>query len=191
MWDRIPYDIMHIVPTTLLHSLEGMAGLDWEKLLKLQCQDGSFLFSPSSTAYALMQTQDENCFRYLNKVVERFSGGGKSCPLCFHNHQFCFHFTLYTCACLPCNFAFFFCLLVPNVYPVDLFEHIWAVDRLQRLGISRYFEPEIKECINYVARYNIYTHWLWYCRLILKLWGNYAENIYMLETGHLPRNPIW
>ncbi|KAL6338282.1 hypothetical protein AAG906_018554 [Vitis piasezkii] len=114
---KIPYDIMHIVPTTLLHSLEGMAGLDWEKLLKLQCQDGSFLFSPSSTAYALMQTQDENCFRYLNKVVERFSGG------------------------------------VPNVYPVDLFEHIWAVDRLQRLGISRYFEPEIKECINYVARY--------------------------------------
>ncbi|KAF5462631.1 hypothetical protein F2P56_018620 [Juglans regia] len=47
--------------------------------------------------------------------------------------------------------------LVPGVYPVDLFEHIWAVDRLQRLGIiSRYFQPEIKECINYVSRY--WTH---------------------------------
>ncbi|KAF8392464.1 hypothetical protein HHK36_022806 [Tetracentron sinense] len=115
---RIPKDMMHIVPTTLLHSLEGMAGLDWEKLLKLQCADGSFLFSPSSTAFALMQTKDEKCLQYLLKVLQKFNGG------------------------------------VPNVYPVDLFEHIWAVDRLERLGISRYFESEIKECLNYV-----YRHW--------------------------------
>ncbi|KAF2314868.1 hypothetical protein GH714_036977 [Hevea brasiliensis] len=114
---KIPKDIMHKVPTTLLHSLEGMPGLEWDKLLKLQCQDGSFLFSPSSTAFALMQTKDENCLAYLNKIVQRFKGG------------------------------------VPNVYPVDLFEHIWAVDRLQRLGISRYFEQELKECVDYVARY--------------------------------------
>ncbi|XWS46829.1 hypothetical protein CRYUN_Cryun14cG0101800 [Craigia yunnanensis] len=114
---RIPKEIMHNVPTTLLHSLEGMSGLDWEKLLKLQCKDGSFLFSPSSTAFALMQTKDENCLRYLKKTVQRFNGG------------------------------------VPNVYPVDLFEHIWTVDRLQRLGISRYFQPEIKECLDYVYRY--------------------------------------
>lgn len=72
---------MHKVPTTLLHSLEGMLGLDWEKLLKLQSQDGSFLFSPSSTAYALMQTKDENCLSYLNKIVQRFKGGGKF-PFC-------------------------------------------------------------------------------------------------------------
>ncbi|RXI02760.1 hypothetical protein DVH24_002838 [Malus domestica] len=45
------------------------------------------------------------------------------------------------------------CEKVPNVYPVDLFEHIWVVDRLQRLGISRYFEPQLKECVNYVSRY--------------------------------------
>ncbi|XVF32570.1 hypothetical protein REPUB_Repub17cG0093600 [Reevesia pubescens] len=114
---RIPKEIMHKVPTTLLHSLEGMPGLDWEKLLKLQCTDGSFLFSPSSTAFALMQTKDENCLRYLKKTVQRFNGG------------------------------------VPNVYPVDLFEHIWTVDRLQRLGISRYFQPEIKQCLDYVYRY--------------------------------------
>lgn len=43
--------------------------------------------------------------------------------------------------------------LVPNVYPVDLFEHLWAVDRLQRLGVSRYFQPEIEECVAYVNRY--------------------------------------
>ncbi|OMP05060.1 hypothetical protein COLO4_09082 [Corchorus olitorius] len=114
---RIPKEIMHKVPTTLLHSLEGMPGLDWEKLLKLQCKDGSFLFSPSSTAFALMQTKDENCLSYLNKTVQRFNGG------------------------------------VPNVYPVDMFEHIWSVDRLQRLGISRYFQPEIKECLDYIYRY--------------------------------------
>ncbi|KAJ4727466.1 Copalyl diphosphate synthase [Melia azedarach] len=114
---RIPKDIMHNVPTTLLHSLEGMPDLNWEKLLKLQCQDGSFLFSPSSTAYALMKTKDENCLKYLTKAVKKFHGG------------------------------------VPNVYPVDMFEHLWAVDRLQRLGISRYFQPEIKECMDYVNRY--------------------------------------
>ncbi|KAJ6336010.1 hypothetical protein OIU78_012582 [Salix suchowensis] len=114
---RIPKDIMHNVPTTLLHSLEGMPGLEWKKLLKLQNQDGSFLFSPSSTAFALSQTKDKNCMEYLNRAVQRFEGG------------------------------------VPNVYPVDLFEHIWAVDRLQRLGISRYFESQINECVNYIHRY--------------------------------------
>jgi hypothetical protein len=30
---------------------------------------------------------------------------------------------------------------------------MWVVDRLQCLGISRYFQPEIKECINYVYRH--------------------------------------
>ncbi|XP_022931238.1 ent-copalyl diphosphate synthase, chloroplastic-like [Cucurbita moschata] len=115
---RIPKDIMHKLPTTLLHSLEGMSGLDWEKLLKLQSQDGSFLSSPASTAFALMHTNHPNCFKYLEALVHRFNGG------------------------------------VPNVYPVDLFEHIWAVDRLQRLGISRFFHPHIVECVNYVRR-----HW--------------------------------
>ncbi|XP_021857929.2 ent-copalyl diphosphate synthase 1 isoform X2 [Spinacia oleracea] len=114
---RIPKEIMHKMPTTLLHSLEGMDGLDWDKLLKLQSKDGSFLFSPSSTAYALMQTKDFNCFTYLNNIVQRFNGG------------------------------------VPNVYPIDLFEHIWVVDRLLRLGISRYFQHEIDECMSYVNKY--------------------------------------
>ncbi|KAL2933357.1 Ent-copalyl diphosphate synthase chloroplastic [Bienertia sinuspersici] len=114
---RIPKEIMHKMPTTLLHSLEGMAGLNWKKLLKLQSKDGSFLYSPSSTAYALMQTKDDKCFTYLNNVVQRFNGG------------------------------------VPNVYPVDLFEHMWVVDRLLRLGISQYFQREIEECMSYVNRY--------------------------------------
>ncbi|KAL3644875.1 Gly-Xaa carboxypeptidase [Castilleja foliolosa] len=115
---RIPRDIMHKMPTTLLHSLEGMGkGLMWEKLLKFQCANGSFLFSPSSTAFALQQTKDLNCLKYLDNCVRKFKGG------------------------------------VPNVYPVDMFEHVWAVDRLQRLGISRHFQPEIDECLDYVHRY--------------------------------------
>ncbi|KAJ0772452.1 putative ent-copalyl diphosphate synthase [Helianthus annuus] len=114
---KIPMEVLHKVPTTLLHSLEGMTDLEWEKLLKLQCKDGSFLFSPSSTAFALMNTKDEKCLQYLTNIVTKFNGG------------------------------------VPNVYPVDLFEHIWVVDRLQRLGISRYFESEIKDCVEYIYKY--------------------------------------
>ncbi|KAG9456441.1 hypothetical protein H6P81_000949 [Aristolochia fimbriata] len=125
---RIPMEMLHKVPTTLLHSLEGMPNLDWEKLLKLQSQDGSFLFSPSSTAFALKQTGDPKCLNYIQRTLERFKGGGKlrSFPV-------------------PGP--------LPNVYPVDLFEHIWAVDRLERLGISRYFEKEIADCLAYTYRY--------------------------------------
>ncbi|KAL6642916.1 hypothetical protein ACP70R_021097 [Stipagrostis hirtigluma subsp. patula] len=115
---RIPKDMMHRVPTSILHSLEGVPELDWSKLLKLQSTDGSFLFSPSATAYALTQTGDKKCFEYIDRIVKKFDGG------------------------------------VPNVYPVDLFEHIWVVDRLERLGISRYFQREIKQCMDYVNR-----HW--------------------------------
>ncbi|KAJ9543441.1 hypothetical protein OSB04_023148 [Centaurea solstitialis] len=117
---RIPNSIMHKVPTTLLHSLEGVPNLEWEKLVKLQCKDGSFLFSPSSTAFALMQTKDQKCLQYLTNIVTKFNGG------------------------------------VPTAYPLDLFEHIWVVDRLQRLGISRYFKSEVEGCIEYIYRVEVY-----------------------------------
>ncbi|MED6147183.1 Gly-Xaa carboxypeptidase [Stylosanthes scabra] len=115
---KIPMEMLHKVPTSLLYSLEGiMVNLDWKQLLKLQSKGGSFLFSPSSTAYAYMQTKDENALKYLDKTVK------------------------------SCNGA------VPNSYPVDMFEHIWVVDRLERLGISRYFQAEIKDFLKYVLRY--------------------------------------
>lgn len=115
---RIPMEMMHKIPTSILHSLEGMPGVDWQKILRLQSSDGSFLYSPSATACALMQTGDAKCFEYIDRIVKKFNGG------------------------------------VPNVYPVDLFERIWSVDRLERLGISRYFKQEIKQCLDYVLR-----HW--------------------------------
>ncbi|KAL4198430.1 hypothetical protein AMTRI_Chr03g45860 [Amborella trichopoda] len=114
---RIPKETMHNTPTTLLHSLEGMVELDWDKLLRLRCSNGSFLFSPSATAFALIQTKDQNCLRYLQRVVNKFDGG------------------------------------VPNAYPVDLFERLWSIDRLERLGITRYFESEIRDYLHYVYRY--------------------------------------
>nr|QMW69083.1 terpene synthase 6 [Callicarpa americana] len=114
---RIPMEMMHKVPTSLLFSLEGLENLDWEKLLKLQSPDGSFLTSPSSTAFAFMETKDENCFKFIKNTVETFNGGA------------------------------------PHTYPVDIFGRLWAVDRLQRLGISRYFESEIADCLSHIHRF--------------------------------------
>ncbi|MED6149244.1 Gly-Xaa carboxypeptidase [Stylosanthes scabra] len=118
---KIPMEKLHKVPTSLLYSLEGiMVNLDWKQLLKLQSKDGSFLFSPSSTAYAYMQTKDENALKYLDKTVK------------------------------SCNGA------VPISYPIDFFERSWVIDRLERLGISRYFQLEIKDFMNYLSRYWTY-----------------------------------
>nr|QEH04693.1 plastid copalyl diphosphate synthase [Salvia sclarea] len=114
---RIPLEIMHKMPTSLLFSLEGLENLDWEKLLKLQSADGSFLTSPSSTAYAFMQTKDEKCYQFIKNAVDTFNGGA------------------------------------PHTYPVDVFGRLWAVDRLQRLGISRLFESEIADCLNHIHKF--------------------------------------
>lgn len=61
----------------MLFSLEGQKGVVWEKILKLQCEDGSIFYSPAATAYAYIHTRDENCLKYLTDVVEKFNGGGK------------------------------------------------------------------------------------------------------------------
>ncbi|KAG0456773.1 hypothetical protein HPP92_024561 [Vanilla planifolia] len=133
--NKIPRELMHSMPTTLLGSVEGMPGLDWERLLKLQSSDGSFLSSPSSTAYVLMQTGNEKCLRYLQKAVDKYNGG------------------------------------VPTVYPVDLFEHLWVVDRLQRLGLSHFFETDFQYCIDYV-----YKNWR-------KCGICWASNLEMRDVG--------
>ncbi|KAL7102177.1 hypothetical protein ACP275_08G103000 [Erythranthe tilingii] len=115
---RIPMEVLHNMETTLLYSLEGLENLEWEKLLKLQATDGSFLSSPSSTAFAFMQTKDENCLKFIENTVQKFDGGA------------------------------------PHSFPMDLLTRLWAVDRLQRLGISRFFDSEISDILSY-----IYRHW--------------------------------
>ncbi|KAL6899273.1 hypothetical protein ACP4OV_005931 [Aristida adscensionis] len=42
----------------------------------------------------------------------------------------------------------------PFVYPVELYERLWVIDRLERLGISYYFTSEIDGCLDYA-----YRHW--------------------------------
>ncbi|XP_040384790.1 syn-copalyl diphosphate synthase-like, partial [Oryza brachyantha] len=117
---KIPLDVLHTKPTSLLQSIEGMQGLDWTKLLKFQSTDGSFASCPATTADALIQTGDKRFLDYLDSIVKKFNGG------------------------------------VPMTYPMDIFEHLWAVDRLERLGISRYFASEIKECLDHV--YSLWSH---------------------------------
>ncbi|XP_011082258.1 copal-8-ol diphosphate hydratase, chloroplastic-like [Sesamum indicum] len=114
---RIPKELMHKVLTPLLYSLEGLEDLEWQKLLKLQSPDGSFLTSPSSTAFAFMQTGDPNCLKFIKYTLQKCNGGA------------------------------------PHTFPVDIFARLWAVDRLQRLGISRFFESEIKDCLSHIYRY--------------------------------------
>ncbi|XP_075109604.1 copal-8-ol diphosphate hydratase, chloroplastic-like isoform X3 [Nicotiana tabacum] len=114
---RIPKDVIHTIPTTVLFSLEGLRDLDWQRLLKLQMQDGSFLTSPASTAIAFMETNDQKCLGFLQNVVEKCNGG------------------------------------VPHSYPVDMQARLWAIDRLQRLGISYYFAEEFKQLLDHVSRY--------------------------------------
>jgi hypothetical protein len=41
---------------------------------------------------------------------------------------------------------------VPFVYPIEMFERLWVVDRLERLGISRFFKSEIEDYLDYVYR---------------------------------------
>nr|Q50EK2.1 RecName: Full=Bifunctional levopimaradiene synthase, chloroplastic; Short=PtLAS; AltName: Full=Diterpene synthase; AltName: Full=PtTPS-LAS; Includes: RecName: Full=Levopimaradiene synthase; AltName: Full=Neoabietadiene synthase; Includes: RecName: Full=Copalyl diphosphate synthase; Flags: Precursor [Pinus taeda]AAX07435.1 diterpene synthase [Pinus taeda] len=116
---RLPPDLLYALPTTLLYSLEGLQEIvDWEKIMKLQSKDGSFLSSPASTAAVFMRTGNKKCLEFLNFVLKKFG-----------NH-------------VPCH------------YPLDLFERLWAVDTVERLGIDHHFKEEIKDALDYV-----YSHW--------------------------------
>ncbi|KAF0906465.1 hypothetical protein E2562_011459 [Oryza meyeriana var. granulata] len=114
---KIPREAMHARPTTLLHSLEGMEDLDWERLLQFKCPAGSLHSSPAASAYALSETGDKELLEYLETAINNFDGGA------------------------PCT------------YPVDNFDRLWSVDRLSRLGISRYFTSEIEEYLEYAYRH--------------------------------------
>eukprot|EP00253_Pinus_taeda_P017606 PITA_17606 len=105
---------------TLLSSLEGIQDMvDWETIMEVQSQDGSFSGSPASTACVFMHTGDMKCLEFLNSVLTKFGSSS-----------------------------------VPCLYPVDLMERLLIVDNVERLGIDRHFEKEIKEALDYV-----YRHW--------------------------------
>jgi ent-copalyl diphosphate synthase len=111
-------DIVHELPTTILYSLEAFRDeVDWNRMMKLQCEDGSFLTSPCSTAACVLHTRDEKALGYLRGLLAQFNNG------------------------------------VPHCYPFELLEHLWMVDRIQRLGIDRYFKREIRDCLERVYKY--------------------------------------
>ncbi|KAL2612025.1 hypothetical protein R1flu_023717 [Riccia fluitans] len=72
--ERVPLELLHSQPTTMLHNLEGIQSLniDWQGLLKFQADDGSICCSPSSTAVVYMHTRDSRCLSFLNKALEKF-----------------------------------------------------------------------------------------------------------------------
>lgn len=70
---------MHSVHTTLLYSLEALQDVvQWDKIMKLQCGNGSFLNSPSATAAAYMMTGDTKCLEFLTFIVNHFGDHGNS-----------------------------------------------------------------------------------------------------------------
>ncbi|XP_020592030.1 bifunctional cis-abienol synthase, chloroplastic-like, partial [Phalaenopsis equestris] len=71
---RIPMEVLHSVPTTLLYSLEAIEAdlVQWDRILKLQCRNGSISDSPSATAAAYLNTNDEKCLEYLTYIVKKF-----------------------------------------------------------------------------------------------------------------------
>ena len=70
---KIPIELVYQRPTTILHSLEGLAGLiDFERIFDRQAENGSFLNSPSSTAFIYINTEDPRCLRYINDLLQRF-----------------------------------------------------------------------------------------------------------------------
>ncbi|KAH9297120.1 hypothetical protein KI387_028802 [Taxus chinensis] len=63
------------IPASMLNALEGLEEvIDWDKIMRFQSKDGSFLSSPASTACVLMHTGDESCFAFLNNVLDKFGG---------------------------------------------------------------------------------------------------------------------
>ena len=72
---KIPIQVVYARPTTLLHSLEGFGSrLDCHKVLKFQAGNGSFLNSPSATAFVYMHTSDEKALAYIEDMLEKFDG---------------------------------------------------------------------------------------------------------------------
>ncbi|KAL3683263.1 hypothetical protein R1sor_001285 [Riccia sorocarpa] len=87
--ERVPLELLHSQPTTMLHNLEGIQSLniDWQGLLKFQADDGSICCSPSSTAVVYMHTRNPKCLSFLIRVLEKFENAVPTVyPLdIFHN----------------------------------------------------------------------------------------------------------
>eukprot|EP00253_Pinus_taeda_P006279 PITA_06279 len=64
---------IHGVPSAMLYSLEGIQEMvEWERIMDVQSEDGSFVGSPASTACVFMHTGDIKCLQFLKIVLAKF-----------------------------------------------------------------------------------------------------------------------
>ncbi|XP_028552327.1 bifunctional levopimaradiene synthase, chloroplastic-like [Dendrobium catenatum] len=52
----------------------------------------------------------------------------------------------------PSFFSLYDRLVSPVVYPIDIFEHNWMIDTIQRLGIDHHFRKEISNALDFLYR---------------------------------------
>lgn len=58
---------------------EGLStSLDWQEVMKHQKRNGSLFNSPSTTASAVIHTQDEKALNYLRSLLQKFGNSGAS-----------------------------------------------------------------------------------------------------------------
>nr|WJZ49118.1 syn-copalyl diphosphate [Scutellaria barbata] len=121
--ERVPKELLYKEPTCLLHNLEGLENV--EMIGKLEWPKLLNLQTPKGS--------------YIT------SPAASAFAVIHTNNQNCLQFINYVVNKFNGG--------APTVYPVDIYARLWAVDRLHRLGISRFFEPEIRSCLDHVYRF--------------------------------------
>eukprot|EP00253_Pinus_taeda_P007466 PITA_07466 len=70
---RLSKEEIHGVPSAMLYSLEGIQEMvEWERIMDVQSEDGSFVGSPASTACVFMHTGDMKCLQFFKIVLAKF-----------------------------------------------------------------------------------------------------------------------
>eukprot|EP00253_Pinus_taeda_P017099 PITA_17099 len=137
---ELPYDLPYIHKLQIKRQ-ERLAKLSKEEIYTI----------PSSLLYSLEGIQDIVEWERIMDVQSHdgsFSGSPASTACVF------MHTGNVRCLEFLSNVVSKFGGFVPCMYPVDLLERLLNVDNIERLGIDRLFEKEIKEALDYV-----YRHW--------------------------------
>nr|UPQ49784.1 cis-kolav-3,13e-dienol synthase [Marchantia polymorpha] len=104
--------------------------------------------TPTSVTYSLEGIRDVVDWEQISQQQQQTDGSfgcspaATACAYLHTGNESCFRYL--TSIPQLCDGA------APPFYPSDIFQRLWAVDRLQRLGIARHFESEIKASLDYV-----------------------------------------
>ncbi|KAG6557321.1 hypothetical protein Mapa_001249 [Marchantia paleacea] len=106
--------------------------------------------NPTSILYSLEGLRDVVDWEQISKLQQEdgsfmSSPAATACAYLHTGNERCIHFL--TSVPKLCDGA------APPQYPTDLLERLWVVDRLERLGIARHFESEIKASLDYVYKH--------------------------------------